>query len=125
MNPVIVNTEGQHLTVFTPIVDFSIKIAAILESWKLGTSTPNFILQGLHKYKKPCVQLTNALMEDITITIFYVTKQLCNLKSHKTTFPKSVPSCLINEIAEVAPAVALIMQTSLDLGRIPFSWKRH
>ena len=36
--------------------------------------------------------------------------------------PQSVP-CLINEIAEVAPAITLIMQTSLDLGGIPFLGK--
>ena len=64
-------------------------------------------------------------MEDITVTISYVNKLLCNLKSHKTTCPKGVPSWLIKEIKEVVPGVTLIMQASLDLGRIPFSWKRH
>ena len=71
-------------------------------------------------------------MEDITVTISYVTKLFCNLKSHKKkkkkkkkTCPKGVPSWLIQEIARVAPAVILIMQALLDLGRIPFSWKRH
>ena len=55
----------------------------------------------------------------------YVNKLLCNLHSHKTTCPKGVPSWLLKEIAEVAPAVTLIMQASLDLCCIPFSWKRH
>ena len=64
-------------------------------------------------------------MEDIIITISYVNKLLCNLHSHKTTCPKGVPSWLLKEIAEVAPAVTLIVQASLDLCCIPFSWKRH
>ena len=42
-----------------------------------------------------------------------------------TLSPKGVPSWLIKEIVEVAPVVTLIMQASLDLGRITFSWKRH
>ena len=37
---------------------------------------------------------------------------------------QNVPKVYL-EIAEVAPAVTLIMQASLDLGRILFSWKRH
>ena len=53
------------------------------------------------------------------------TKLLCNLKPHNATCPKGVPSWLIKEIAEVASEVTLIMQASLDLGRIHFSWKRH
>ena len=62
-------------------------------------------------------------MEDIDVNIFGVTKLLCNLviKSHKATYPDSVPAGLLKEIAEeVAPAVSLILQAALDHCRIPF-----
>ena len=64
-------------------------------------------------------------MEDITVNILGVAKLLRNLKPHKATGPDGVPARLLKEIAEeVAPAVTLLFQASLDQGRIPLSWKK-
>ena len=70
----------------------------------------------------PCLYPT---MEDITINIAGVAKLLRSLKPHKATGPDGVPARLLKEIAdEVAPAVTLLFQASLDQGRIPPSWKK-
>ena len=61
-----------------------------------------------------------SLLPSLMLPSYFVTLSLT--KQHA---PKGVPSWLIKEIAEVAPSVTLIVQASLDLGCIPFSWKRH
>ena len=48
------------MTVYNPIIDFSIKIAGCSHG-NLEQAHQTSCLQGWHKYRKPCAQLTNAL----------------------------------------------------------------
>jgi len=53
-----------------------------------------------------------------------VTKLLRNLKSHTATWPDGIPAPLLKKAAaEIAPAVTLLFQASLDQGKVPLSWK--
>ena len=53
-----------------------------------------------------------------------VSKLLRNLKPHKATGPDGIPARLLKETAiEIAPAVSLLFQTSLDQGNVLASWK--
>ena len=64
-----------------------------------------------------------ASMEGITVTLNGVEKLLRNLKPDKATGPDMIPSRLLKQLsAEIAPALALVFQSSLDCGRVPRDW---
>ena len=64
------------------------------------------------------------VIETIHVSCRDVTKLLRNLKSHKATGPDSIPARLLKEAAtELAPAVTLLFQASLDQGKVPSLWK--
>ena len=53
-----------------------------------------------------------------------VAKLLKNINCHKATGPDGVPVRLLKEIAdEIAPAITILFQASLDQGTTPSSWK--
>ena len=53
-----------------------------------------------------------------------VAQLLLNLKSHKATGPDNFPSYFLKEVAnEIAPALSLIFQASLNQGSLPDIWK--
>ena len=53
-----------------------------------------------------------------------VHKLLKNLKTHKATGPDSIPAFTLNAAAEeLAPALDVLFQFSLDQGEIPTDWK--
>ena len=59
-------------------------------------------------------------IDSIYVTCKGVTKLLRNLKPHKATGPDGIPARLLKETAtEVAPAVILLFQASLDRGKVP------
>ncbi len=64
-------------------------------------------------------------VSSITVSCNGVTKLLRNLKPHKATGPDGIPAQLLKETAEeLAPALTLLFQASLDQGVVPSSWKR-
>ncbi|XP_072016713.1 uncharacterized protein [Amphiura filiformis] len=64
-------------------------------------------------------------MDRITVNIQGVIKLLQNLKPHKATGPDGIPARLLRETAlEIAPAITLLFQASLDQGKVPASWKK-
>ena len=53
-----------------------------------------------------------------------VHKLLKNLKTHKATGPDSIPAFILKAAAdELAPALVVLFQLSLDQGEIPTDWK--
>ena len=53
-----------------------------------------------------------------------VAQLLLNLKTHKATGPDNLPSYFLKEVAnEIAPALSLIFQASLNQGALPDIWK--
>ena len=67
---------------------------------------------------------TTPAIESIQVSCNGVAKLLRNLKIHKATGPDGIPARLLKETAsELAPAVTLLFQVSLDRGKVPSSWK--
>ena len=67
---------------------------------------------------------TTQTVESIHVSHNGVAKLLRNLKPHKATGPDGLPARLLKETAsEIAPAVSLLFQVSLDQGKVPASWK--
>jgi len=67
---------------------------------------------------------TTQTVDSIHVSPNGVDKLLRNLKSHKATGPDGLPARLLKETAtEIAPAVSLLFQASLDQGKVPASWK--
>ena len=59
-------------------------------------------------------------MDDIVVSCAGVVKLLENLKPHKAGGPDGLPARLLKELAEeIAPAVTLLFQTSINQGRVP------
>ena len=59
-------------------------------------------------------------MEKITVSCEGMVKLLKNLKSHKADGPDDIPLMLLNEAAdEIAPAITLLFQASLNQGNTP------
>ena len=51
-------------------------------------------------------------------------KLLQNLNPHKASGPGNIPSRLLKETAaEIAPALTLLFQSSLQQGEVPEDWK--
>ena len=64
-------------------------------------------------------------MGDITVSCEGVVKQLKNLKPHKAAGPDEIPLMLLNEAAdEIAPAITLLFQASLNHGNTPSAWRK-
>ncbi|XP_072030539.1 uncharacterized protein [Amphiura filiformis] len=65
-----------------------------------------------------------APISKIHVNCHGVAKLLRNLKPHKASGPDGVPAKLLKEVAEeIAPAVTLLFQASLDQGTVPSTWK--
>ena len=63
-------------------------------------------------------------MPEIKVDWKGVHKLLKNLKTHKTTGPDSIPSFILKAAAdELAPALAVLFQLSLDQVEIPADWR--
>ena len=64
-------------------------------------------------------------MEDITVSCKGVVKLLKNLKPHKAAGPDAIPLMLLREEAdEIAPAITLLFQASLNQGNTPSTWRK-
>ena len=64
-------------------------------------------------------------MQNIKIDWKGVHKLLKNLKVHKATGPDEIPAYVLKTAAdELAPALALLFQLSMDQGEIPQDWKQ-
>ena len=64
-------------------------------------------------------------MNDIIINNQGIVKLLKNLNPHKATVPDGIPARLLKETAaEIAPAITLLYQASLNQGTVPSAWKR-
>ena len=64
-------------------------------------------------------------MEDITVSCKGVVKLLKNLKPHKAVGPDDIPLMLLREAAdEIAPAITLLFQASLNQGNTPSTWRK-
>ena len=63
-------------------------------------------------------------IDKLIITTEGVEKLMKNLKPNKATGPDNIPTRILSMVAkELAPAVTLIFQTSLDSGQIPSIWR--
>ena len=64
-------------------------------------------------------------MEDITVSCKGVVKLLKNLKPHKAAGPDDIPLMLLRAAAdEIAPAITLLFQASLNQGNTPSTWRK-
>ena len=64
-------------------------------------------------------------MKDITASCEGVVKLLKNLKPHKAAGPDDIPLMLLKEAAdEIAPAITLLFQASLNPGNTPSTWHK-
>ena len=64
-------------------------------------------------------------MEDITVSCKGVVKLLKKLKPHKAAGPDDIPLMLLREAAdEIAPAITLLFQASLNQGNTPSTWRK-
>ena len=64
-------------------------------------------------------------MEDITVSCKGMVKLLRNLKPHKAAGPDDIPVMLPKEAAdEIAPAITLLFQASLNQGNTPSTWRK-
>ena len=64
-------------------------------------------------------------MEDITVSYEGGVKQLKNIKPHKAAGPDDIPLLLLIEAAdEIAPAITLLFQASLNQGKTPLTWRK-
>ncbi|XP_072020312.1 uncharacterized protein [Amphiura filiformis] len=67
----------------------------------------------------------NPPMSNITVDLNGVIKLLKNLKPHTASGPDGIPAKLLKETAEeLAPAVTLLFQASINQGRVPSHWKK-
>ena len=65
-------------------------------------------------------------MEDITVSCKGVVKLLKYLKPHKAAGPDDIPLMLLSEAAdEIAPAITLLLQASLNQGTLLRHGVRH
>ncbi|XP_072051490.1 uncharacterized protein [Amphiura filiformis] len=68
---------------------------------------------------------THPPMNGIQITNQGIVKLLKNLNPYKASGPDGVPARHLKETAEeIAPAISLLYQASLDQGSVPSSWKK-
>ena len=62
---------------------------------------------------------------NITVSVSGVTKLLSDLNPHKATGPDGIPARILKVAAEeIASALSIIFQKSLETGEIPSSWLR-
>jgi hypothetical protein len=59
------------------------------------------------------------------VSVEEIHRLLCNLSTVKATGPDGISARLLKECADVlAPSLAVLLNTSLTLGKIPFEWKQ-
>ena len=64
-------------------------------------------------------------MDSICVNKNGVIKLLRNLKPHSASGPDGIPTMLLKHTAEeIAPAVTMLFQASLDQGQVPTEWKK-
>ena len=64
-------------------------------------------------------------MPDIQVTVNGVKKLLSKINPNKTTVPDGIPGRFLKEVAhEIAPALTLLLDTSLEEGTVPNDWKQ-
>ena len=64
-------------------------------------------------------------MNHILIDSRGIVKLLKNINPHKASGPDGIPARLLKETAEeIAPAITLLYQASLNQGRVPSAWKK-
>jgi hypothetical protein len=64
-------------------------------------------------------------MESITVSQNGIIKLLRNLKPFTASGPDGIPTRLFMETAEeIAPAITLVFQASINQGRVPSQWKK-
>lgn len=64
-------------------------------------------------------------MENITVSVNGVIKLLKNLKPYAASGPDGIPTMLLKHTAvEIAPAVTLLFQASINQGKVPSQWKK-
>ena len=64
------------------------------------------------------------LIPQISVTVDSVYNLLANLDGHKATGPDNIPSRFLKEFAkQIAPALMLIFQSSINQGKLPCEWK--
>ena len=65
-------------------------------------------------------------MPQINISIDGVTKLLRNLNPHKATGPDEIPAKILKDAAEdLAPALTLFYQASVNQGSLPADWRKY
>ena len=75
------------------------------------------------KGPSPYASSPYASMEGITVTPNGVEKLLRDLKPDKATGPDMIPARFLKQLSvEIAPALALVFQSSLHCGRVPRDW---
>jgi len=63
-------------------------------------------------------------IQDLNISTNGVLKLLRQLKTNKAPGPDSIPNIVLKTLADnVAPALSLIFQVSIDSGRLPLDWR--
>ena len=69
--------------------------------------------------------LSNPIMPDIKVSVEGVTKLLRDINPNKASWPDEIPARILKLAAEeIAPALSVIFQRSLDSGEIPSPWLR-
>ena len=69
--------------------------------------------------------LSNPIMPDIKVSVEGVTKLLRDINPNKASGPDEIPARILKLAAEeIAPALSVIFQRSLDSGEIPSPWLR-
>ena len=64
-------------------------------------------------------------MDNISVSVNGVIKLLKNLKSFAASGPDGIPTMLLKQTAEeIAPAVTLLFQASINQGKVPTQWKK-
>ena len=64
-------------------------------------------------------------MDNISVSVNGVIKLLKNLKPFSAAGPDGIPTMLLKQTAEqIAPAVTLLFQASINQGRVPTQWKK-
>ena len=63
-------------------------------------------------------------MPQISVTVDGVYNLLAKLDAYKVTGPDNIPSRFLKEFAQqIAPALTLIFQSSMNQGKLPHDWK--
>ena len=65
-------------------------------------------------------------MPEIKIDLKGVIKLLSNLKPDKAAGPDSIKPVVLKQLkTEIAPAICLLFEKTLQTGQLPADWKKH